>query len=146
MVILIRLARRFRGRASEWFCATNMAAWGATLLHPSETFTSPAFQGFSWLGEDRTGWLVGACGFAWVAGLIINGSLEAVTSPIRAVCAFLGAMVYGFLSLGFFGSFLLNGVLSTGVSTYSLMSVLALYSLYWIIRDHRAGRSGSQVS
>lgn len=139
MLILVRLARRFRGRASEWFCAANMFAWGATLLHPSETFTSPAFQAFSRMGEDRTGAIVGACGLIWIVGLIVNGSLESVTSPIRAICAFAGAMVYGLLAVGFFYSFQANGVLSTGISNYGLISLLALYSLYWIMRDRRSG-------
>lgn len=116
-----------------------MFAWGATLLHPSETFTSPAFQAFTVIGEDRTGWLVGGLGALWVLGLIVNGSLENVTSPIRAICAFAGAMVYGFLALGFLFSFRLNGVLSTGISTYGLISILALYSLYWIMRDRKSG-------
>ncbi len=137
--VVLRLIRRFRGRASEWFCAANMFAWGATLLHPSATFTSPAFQAFDRLGEDKTGALVGGCGLVWIVGLIVNGTVESVTTPIRAICAFAGAMVYGFLALGFVFSFQLNGILSTGISNYGLISLLALYSLYWIMRDKRSG-------
>lgn len=141
MAVLIfwRLVHRFRGRASEWFCAFNMFAWGATLLHPSATFTSPAYQAFAAIGEDRTGWWVGSCGAIWIVALIINGTLDSVTSPLRAICAFVGSMVFGFLSLGFLYSYQLNGVLSTGVENYALISLLALYSLYWIVRDRKSG-------
>ncbi len=132
-----RIKERFRERASEWFCAANMAVWGGTLTHPSETFTSPPFQAFRPLGEDITGVLVGGLGLAWLVGLIVNGARQRITSSIRMVCAFVGAMVYGLLAIAFAYSFLLNGILSTGIGTYGLISVLALYSLYWITIDKR---------
>lgn len=137
--VLFRIGHRFRGRASEWFCAANMAAWGATLLHESQTFTSPAFAAFQWIGEDRTGMAVGGIGCLWLVGLIVNGSMERTTSLIRSICAALGSLTYGFLAIGFYISYLLTGVLSTGISNYALISALGAYALFWIRRDRKSG-------
>lgn len=137
-MIFLKIRERFHERASEWFCAASMATWGATLLHPSDTFASPSYEAFArTLGEDGTGLVVGTMGVAWLIGLIINGARQKATSTIRAVCAFFGALVYGLLGLGFVSSYLINGVLSTGIGTYFGLSILALYSLYWIAIDKR---------
>lgn len=137
MTVIVRLRERFHQRASEWFCAANMAVWGAILLHPSETFSSPAYEAFRRIGERGTGFLVGGLGLAWLLGLIINGARQRVTSSIRLTCALVGALVYSMLGVGFVCSYFVNGVLSTGTGTYFLISALAFYSLYWITIDKR---------
>ena len=136
-MIIGRIKKRFQERASEWFCAAVTLSFGATLLHPSETFTSPAYRAFEWPGEFWTGVIVADGGFTWLSGLIVNGARQKVTSTIRMVCAFMGALVFGMLGIGFLGAYFINGVLSTGVGHYLLDSVLVLYTLYHIAADKR---------
>ena len=132
-----RIVERFRERAPEWYCAANMAQFGATLLHPSETFVAPGFEAFRPFGEVLIGWVIGLLGVAWLVGLIINGARQRITSTIRMFCGFVGAMVYGMLALGFTHSFFANGILPTAIGNNFLISILALYSLYWIAIDKR---------
>lgn len=136
-MIFLRIRERARERLSEWFCACNMTQFGATLYHPSSTFNSPAYEAFAWFGEEMTGLVIGSLGVAWIIGLIVNGARQQVTSTIRMFCAFIGALVYGMLGIGFLWSYAINGVLSTGIGNYFLISVLVLYSLYWIAVDKR---------
>ncbi|ORE85308.1 hypothetical protein [Aurantimonas sp. 22II-16-19i] len=136
-MIFLRIRHRFHQRASEWFCAANMLQFGLTLMHKSQTFDSPAYTAFRWLGEAWTGAAVGSCGFVWLCGLIVNGARQRVTSTIRAWCAFVGALVYGLLALGFLWSFKMTNLLSTGIGNYALVSVLALYALFHVMRDKR---------
>jgi hypothetical protein len=137
-MIFLRIKRRFRGRASEWFCAANMTQWGVTLLHPSPTFKAPAYEKFAQLtDETTTGLVIGGLGLAWLIALIINGARQRMTSSLRMLCAFLGAVIYIILALVFFSSYLINGLLPTLVGTNILIALLALYALYWIAVDKR---------
>lgn len=136
-MIIGRIKKRFQERASEWFCAAVTLSFGATLLHPSDTFTSPSYRAFEWPGEFWTGVIVSTVGFAWLIGLIINGAKQRITSTIRLVCAFIGALVFGMLGVGFASAYFLTGVLSTGIGHYFLDSLLVLYALYHIAADKR---------
>lgn len=136
-MIVGRIRERFRDRLSEWFCAANMAWAGTALLHPSDTFTSPAYQAFRRFGEDATGWVIGSLGLLWLIGLIVNGSRQRGTSTIRLVCALVGALGYGTMGIGFGYGAWQSGIMNIAGGTYMLMSALALYSLYWIAVDKR---------
>lgn len=137
-MVWLRIQHRFHERSPEWFCAANMAVFGAILLHPSETFASPSFEAFNrLLGEEGSGFVIGTLGVIWLVGLIINGSRQRATSTIRFICAFCGALIYGMLGLGFLVSYFLTGVLSTGIGNYLMISVGALYALRGIAKDKR---------
>lgn len=132
MTIVLRLRERFRQRVREWFCAANLTQFGLPLLHPSPTFDSYAFAAFRPLGEDATGIFFLSVGLAWMLGLIANGSRQNTTSTIRLVCGLIGTVTYGLLGLGLLGSYGITGIWSTGFGNYMLVSLLGLYSLYWI--------------
>ena len=135
--IFLRVKHRFRERASEWFCAANLTQFGLSLLHPSQTFDSYAFAAFRNLGEQTTGVFFFLVGFTWFLGLIVNGARQSATSTIRLVCGALGTVSYGLLGLGLLGSYVLTGIWSTGIGNYMLVSILGLYSLYWIAVDKK---------
>jgi hypothetical protein len=137
MTVVLRLKERFRERASEWFCAANLTQFGLSLLHPSETFNSPTFAAFHDIGENNMGLLMFVVGFAWFLGLIINGARQRATSTIRLICGVIGTITYGLLALGVLGGFVLTGIWSTGFGNYLLVSLLGLYSLYWIAVDKK---------
>lgn len=137
-MILIKIRKRFRERASEWYCAANLFAFGSTLLHPSTTFTSPAYAAFESVAtEAQTGAFCAVVGLLWLVGLIVNGQMQLTTSAVRAVCAAIGGVVYGLLCIGFAGSYYFTGVLSTGIGNYFLVSVLAFYCLFWTMKTAR---------
>ncbi|MEF2554046.1 hypothetical protein VQ042_22350 [Aurantimonas sp. A2-1-M11] len=61
---------------------------------------------------------------------------------MRAGCAFMGVIVYAMLTTGFGISFILTGLLSTGLWAYFMLSMLALYSLTRILHDKGACGNG----
>lgn len=135
----LRIIERFRQRASEWFCAANLAWWGLSMLHPSDTFGSTAaYAAFeNTISERNMAMSLLALGLLWLVGLIINGAKQRVTSTIRIICSFAGGIIYMVMSLGFLSSYFITGVLGAGVGTYLLISALAFYSLYWVVIDKR---------
>jgi hypothetical protein len=132
-----RIVERFRERVSEWFCAAYLFVWGATLLHPSETFSAPGYAFFRQFGENDVGWTLSAIGLLWLLGLIVNGSRQRATSTIRLFCGAIGSVTFGLFGIGFVGSYFMTGILSAGLGLNFLLSFLALYSLYWIAVDKR---------
>ncbi len=137
--IFIRLRQRFRHRASEWFCAANTLWWGLSLVHPDDTFASSiAYTAFrNTLNESALGAALTVLGAAWIAGLIVNGKMQRVTSTTRAICALVGAVSFGMLAFGFIASIVVSGTMNTASGNYTLVSILAFYSLYWIAIDKR---------
>lgn len=140
-MIFVRIRERFRQRASEWFCAANLLTWGLVMLHPSNVFgSSTSYEGFkeARITEEQLATGIFILGLLWFTGLVINGSMQKVTSTIRAACALVGGVVYMVMSLAFLSSFFITGVLTAGFTTHGLISALAFYSLYWIAVDKRA--------
>jgi len=144
-MIFISISRKNHSRVPEWFSAWLLFGWGLALLHPSRTFESPGYRAFERaIGEVGTGSAVAILGASWLLGLWYNGRKETVTSTVRAACAFMGVIVYAMLTTGFAISFFLTGLLSTGIWTYFMLSMLALYSLTRILHDKGAcGNGGS---
>ena len=76
-MILVHVKRKARKRASEWFCAINLALFGLTLLAPGALFSAPAYAAFqAVLGETGTGVLAFGLGLVWVGGLVVNGARQ----------------------------------------------------------------------
>lgn len=138
-MFFVRIKERFRQRASEWFCAANLAWWGLSMLHPSDTFGSTkAYTAFArTIKEENMAAALTLLGTAWLVGLIINGARQRITSTIRIICSFAGGVIYMVMALGFLSSYLITGVLGAGPGTYALTSALAFYSLYWVVIDKR---------
>lgn len=138
-MLFVRIKERFRQRASEWYCAANLAWLGIAMLHPTSIFAaSPGYNSFqSIITEETMAVLLTALGGAWLVGLIINGARQRVTSTIRIACSLAGGVIYLTMALGFLSSYLQTGVLTAGVGTYFLTSALAFYSLYWVTIDKK---------
>ncbi|WAJ27129.1 hypothetical protein [Antarcticirhabdus aurantiaca] len=137
MIAIREVRRRFHERSAEWYSATVLFGFGAVLMHPSPTFTSPSWDGFAQLGEEGTGLMIGGIGFVWLIALFINGARQMVTSTLRMICAFLGALASGILCIGFLGAYFLSGILTTGAWTYFMLSVYSLYALFHATKDKR---------
>lgn len=138
-MFFVRIKERFRQRASEWYCAANLAWWGFSMLHPSDTFGSTAaYTAFErTITEENMAAALTLLGMLWLVGLIVNGARQRITSTIRIACSFCGGIVYLVMSLGFLSSYIITGVLVAGIGTYALTSALAFYSLYWVVIDKR---------
>ncbi|TPM41528.1 hypothetical protein [Mesorhizobium sp. B2-3-4] len=132
-----RIVERFRERVSEWFCAGYLFIWGASLLHPSAAFSAPGYAFFRKFGENDVGWTLAGIGLLWLLGLIVNGSRQKATSTIRLCCGVVGSVTFGLFGMGFVGSYYITGILSAGLGLNFLLSLLALYCLYWIAVDKR---------
>jgi hypothetical protein len=53
------------------------------------------------------------------------------------VCGTVGSITFGLFGIGFVGSYFITGILSAGLGLNFLLSLLALYSLFWIAVDKR---------
>ena len=132
-MILVHVKAKARKRASEWFCAVNLALFGLTLLIPGATFSAPAYAAFeAVLGELWTGTLALVLGLVWAGGLIVNGVREGLTSTVRATCCFVGVIVYGLISIAYGIGAAKSGVLIPAIGGNGAITVLALCCLYWI--------------
>ncbi|TFF18703.1 hypothetical protein E3C22_20975 [Jiella endophytica] len=132
-MILVHVRKKARKRASEWFCALNLALFGLTLLLPGATFSAPGYAAFdAVLGEVPTGALALALGLTWAAGLVVNGVLQNLTSTVRATCCFAGSIVYALITAAYTIGAARSGLPSPGAAGNGAITILALFCLYWI--------------
>ena len=132
-MILVHVRRKARKRASEWFCAGNLALFGTTLLAPGATFSAPAYAAFAAvLGEEWTGAMALFLGLLWMGALVVNGVLQNLTSTLRASCCFAGAIVYGLITAAYAIGAVRNGILVPAAGSSAASTVLAFFCLYWI--------------
>jgi len=107
MTMWIEMKKHFEARASEWFSAFMLTAWGMyALLHPN-LFDGPGSVFFSGLKAiaDQQVWGLGALmvGYVRVTALFINGRWG-VTPFIRIATSFLSIFVWFCVSVGLYKS------------------------------------------
>lgn len=120
-------------RDLEWFAAFMALAFGAILALPGNTFaTGLHWQRFAAIMPEG-GWaaLMIALALVRMAALTINGRWRR-TPLLRALCAVLGAAVWGYVALLMYAPY--AGGIQTGVGVY------AVAALADIVSARRSGR------
>lgn len=143
--IHVRIQHKFRQRLIEWIGAAELMVLGIILLHPADSFgTLPAFVLMSEMFTEYTwGWILLVVGGSRLLGLIINGSMEAVTPWIRAagaVCGFACFATIGFSMLTAW--WFIGAAPSTGIAMYVVASCAEVAAIYLAFIDARIYRNG----
>lgn len=121
-------------RDLEWFAAFMTVAFGAVLALPGHTFeTGLQWQRFAAIMPEG-GWATLMVGLALVrmAALTINGRWRR-TPLLRAMCAILGAAVWGYVAMLMYAPSL--GGIQTGVGVYSVAALADIWSAWRSGRD-----------
>ncbi|BCM83570.1 hypothetical protein [Methylobacterium indicum] len=121
-------------RDLEWCAAAMAFAFGLVLALPGNTFST----GAHWLRfaaiMPEGGWAFMMVSLALVrmAALTINGRWRR-TPLLRAICAVLGAAVWGYVALLMYAPF--AGGIQTGVGVYTVAALADIWSAYRSGRD-----------
>lgn len=121
-------------RDLEWFAAFMALAFGAILALPGSTFDSgPQWTKFAaTLPEGAWACLMIALALVRMAALLINGRRRR-TPLLRALCAVLGAAVWGYVAMKMYVPSL-SGV-QTGVGVYSVAALADVWCAWRSGRD-----------
>lgn len=136
---MIIIGHSVRPRGIEWLMACYMAAYGAILALPGNTFSlSSTYDVLARHGTEMAwaGILVGVA-LARMAALRINGRMPRGSPLLRCATALLGSALWAAMTYAFAVSSTRNGAWSIGVA----VGVLAAGDMWAAIR---AGRDAGQ--
>lgn len=143
--IYVRIQHKFRQRIVEWIGSAELMTLGLILLHPADSFYNlPAFALMSEIAEEYTwGWILLTVGGSRLLGLLINGSMEAVTPWIRAVGAIFGFACFATIGFSMLTAWLLiSAAPSTGIAMYVAAACAELAAMYLAFIDARIYQNG----
>ena len=130
-MLVVRLHKTFRERATEWVQSAMVTMWGMILLLSPGTFTHPFYQPLAgMLSEPVWGWLSFIVGVASLVVLFINGAWRR-TPAFRMVFSFVRVVIWAGLLMGA----LTIGWQSPAIATYAGLLGHELICLYFASRD-----------
>lgn len=143
--IYVRIQHKFRQRLVEWVGSAELMILGIILLHPADSFASlPAFALMSEIATESTwGWVLLIVGGSRLIGLIINGSMEAVTPWIRAVGAVFGFACFATIGFSMLAAWLfVSAAPPTGIAMYVVAACAETAAIYLAFVDARIYQNG----
>jgi hypothetical protein len=145
--VTLRVKHKFRQRLVEWAGAFEIGLLGLILMHPGATFRSS----INWLllesitSEQNWSLILFMIGTIRLAGLWVNGAMEAVTPWIRTAGAFGGLFVFGSILSSMIYAWVWLGVPpSTGLAPYGVGFIMEIASIVLAVSDARIYRNGSR--
>ena len=145
--VILRVKHKFRQRLVEWAGAFEIGLLGLILMHSGSTFGNST----NWLlmesiaTEETWSYTLFWVGTIRLAGLWINGAMEAVTPWIRTAGAFSGLFVFGSILSSMIYAWIWLGVPpSTGLAPYGVGFVMEIASIILAVADARIYRNGSR--
>lgn len=145
--VVIRIKHKFRLRFVEWLGAFQLLMLGLILLNPAPTFDSnPSFAFMQRLMPEGAWAVLLFCfGFTRVCGLIVNGSMEGVTSGIRTIGALIGFSCFFMIAFSMLSSWLVLGnPPPTGLAMYIPACGAEIAAVVCATYDARVHRNGNR--
>lgn len=143
--MVLRISHKFRQRLVEWLGSFQIMLLGWILMDPADSFS--ASTSFLWMSQIMTeeSWSITFffVGFCRLIGLIVNGSMEAVTPWIRVVGAMFGFSVFSIIATSMLVSkYYLGAPPSTGLAVYIPAACAEIAAMYLAVIDARVYRDG----
>ena len=145
--MVLRISHKFRQRLVEWLGSFQIMLLGWILMDPADSFS--ASTSFTWMAQmmNEESWAVAlfVVGFCRLVGLIVNGSIEAVTPWIRVVGAIFGFSVFSIIATSMLVSkYYLGTPPSTGLAVYIPAACAEIAAMYLAVIDARVYRDGKR--
>lgn len=147
--MVVRIQHKFRQRLVEWLGSIEIMLLGWILMSPADSFSNSS--SFYWMAQimPEESWAITLflIGFGRLVGLIVNGSMEAVTPWIRVAGAIFGFAVFSVIGISMlFSYFILGAPPSTGLAVYIPAAGAEIAAMYLATIDARVYQDGKRNS
>jgi hypothetical protein len=118
-------------RTIEWFSASVMLIWGATLALPGELLNQPTFVAFHRFGLTEDFWAIafGGVGMARLVSLFINGRWPR-SAHIRMAGGLFGALSWGQVAWLLYESSAITATpILPGPGVYALLAAFEVFAI-----------------